>query len=203
MSSRKVAVFLIFIILLISLNRRKCAVFSLDSGNFLHSSWYETVFWICDQNNIDNTKMFSLLLRSTCTVASPFLPLTPPLSGLGVCKELWGDTAGPKWPHGYPTLCDGCSAYKAGWEEGREGMFKVIFSSHPYAWWIHAFHWAGWTSACLWQMVNSLLCFACVHFLSILNFLYLSPQVISLLLFPIPLEWNEWAASQGLTTTCS
>lgn len=44
---------------------------------------YEVVFWI-----YDNSEIFALLLSSSYTMSKPFLPLTAPLSGLGVHKEL-------------------------------------------------------------------------------------------------------------------
>lgn len=32
--------------------------FDREKVNFLHSSSYSAMFWICDQNNVDNTGMF-------------------------------------------------------------------------------------------------------------------------------------------------
>lgn len=49
---------------------------------------YELVFWIYDRNNVDNVEIFPLLLSSAYTISKPFLPLTPPLSGLGLLKEM-------------------------------------------------------------------------------------------------------------------
>ena len=34
------------------------AGFGWDRVNFLHSSWYGAVFWICDENGVDNSGMF-------------------------------------------------------------------------------------------------------------------------------------------------
>lgn len=42
---------------------------SLGWVNFLYSSPYGAVFWICDQNRAVGTSMFWLLLNSTCTVS--------------------------------------------------------------------------------------------------------------------------------------
>jgi len=44
-----------------------CAGFGWDRVNFLHTSWYETIFWICAENSVDHTGMFRLLLSSTYT----------------------------------------------------------------------------------------------------------------------------------------
>ena len=51
----------------------ECTGFGQDRVNFLHSSWYGAMFWICDQNSIDNTGMFSLLLNSAYTESRPFM----------------------------------------------------------------------------------------------------------------------------------
>ena len=72
--------------------------------SFLHGSWYGTMFWVCAENSVDNTGMFSLLLSSAYTESRPFLLPTPPASRLGVHKELGGDTAGtadPNCPKGH------------------------------------------------------------------------------------------------------
>jgi len=55
--------------------------------NFLHSSLYGAMFWICDENSVDNTGTFSLLLSSAYTEPRPFLLLTPPHQRVG-----WGCT---------------------------------------------------------------------------------------------------------------
>jgi len=36
------------------------------------------MFWICEENSVDNTEMFLLLLSSAYTDSGPFLLLTPP-----------------------------------------------------------------------------------------------------------------------------
>lgn len=51
-----------------------------------------TVFWFCDQNHIDDTGMFEVLLSSTYTVSWPSHTI-PPVRRLGVAKNLEGDTA--------------------------------------------------------------------------------------------------------------
>lgn len=59
------------------------------------------MFWICAENGVDNTEMFSLLLNRSCTVSRPFLLLVISLTArrLGVHKELGGDTAGTADPN--------------------------------------------------------------------------------------------------------
>ena len=41
-----------------SINFRDCAGFAWDRVNFLHSSWYGAMVWICAENSVDNTGMF-------------------------------------------------------------------------------------------------------------------------------------------------
>jgi len=41
------------------------------------------MFWICAKNSVDNTEMFSLLLRSAYTVPRSFLLLTLPHQQVG------------------------------------------------------------------------------------------------------------------------
>lgn len=86
-------------------------------------------FWICAENSIENTGMFSLPL-------SPLLPLCkaseglnsskdfsasqpmPPVRNLGGQKELWGDTGrtvGPNRPKGYFIPCLTQHIYWGGW----------------------------------------------------------------------------------------
>jgi len=55
-----------------------CAGFGWDRVNFLHSNWYEAMFWICAENSIDNTRMSSSLLSHAYTESRSFLPPTLP-----------------------------------------------------------------------------------------------------------------------------
>ena len=55
-----------------------CAGFGWRRVNFLYISWCSAVFWICAENSVDNTGMFSLPLSSAYTEPRPFLLLTPP-----------------------------------------------------------------------------------------------------------------------------
>lgn len=55
------------------IKRCHCVGFGWGSINFLHSSSYETVFWICIENVVDKTGMLLLLLSSAYTVSRAFL----------------------------------------------------------------------------------------------------------------------------------
>ena len=48
-----------------------CAGFGWHRLNFLHSSWYGAMFWICAGNSVDNAGMFLLLLSSAYTESRP------------------------------------------------------------------------------------------------------------------------------------
>lgn len=60
------------------------------------------------------TGMFSLLLSSTFTEPRPFLPLVPPVSRLGVHKELEGTQLTPTYPRDIPDHGTSCSAWNTG-----------------------------------------------------------------------------------------
>lgn len=65
------------------------AGFGWGRVDFLHSSSYEAMFWVCARNGADNTGMFSLLLSSAYTASTPFLPLAPPYQqGGGDAQEV-------------------------------------------------------------------------------------------------------------------
>jgi len=83
------------------LKRQARAGFGWDRVNFLHSSLYDAMFWICDENSVDNRGMFQLLPSNAHTEPRPFLLLnpTPPARRLGVHKKLGGDTAGTADPN--------------------------------------------------------------------------------------------------------
>lgn len=72
-----------------------CACYSWDRVNFLQSSKYGAMLWICEENSVDNPGIFSLLLNGVYTRVRAFsaLHLTPPRRGLGVHEELGRDTA--------------------------------------------------------------------------------------------------------------
>ena len=56
----------------------QCSGFGWSRVNVLHSSYYGAKFWICAENSVDNTGMFSLPLSSAHTEPRPFLLLPPP-----------------------------------------------------------------------------------------------------------------------------
>lgn len=41
--------------------------FDWDRANFPRLILHGAMFWICDENSVDDTRMFQLLLSSTCT----------------------------------------------------------------------------------------------------------------------------------------
>lgn len=55
----------------------QCTIFGLDSVKFLYRSFYDAMFWICDENSVDNTEMYWLFLSSVCTMLRLFLLLRP------------------------------------------------------------------------------------------------------------------------------
>ena len=73
---------------------------------FLHIVWYETMLWLQEKNNVDNTPMFQLLLSSAVQSQGHFIfSHCPASNGLGGYKELGGDrarTVALNWPKGYP-----------------------------------------------------------------------------------------------------
>lgn len=62
-----------------------CTGFGWDGVNFLQSSPYGPVLWICDQNSVDNTPVFWLLLSSDRTASRLSLRPVPPSQWAG-----WG-----------------------------------------------------------------------------------------------------------------
>lgn len=53
---------------------KNCPCFVCNRVNFLHSSWYSAVFWICDPN-----RAYEILLQSSaCTEPRNFLLLMLP-----------------------------------------------------------------------------------------------------------------------------
>jgi len=105
------------------------------------------MFWICAENSVDNTGMFSLLLSCAYTASRPFLLLTPPHQQVSSgCTRSWeGTQLGQLTPtdeNNIPYHTMSCSACKAG-ERGRKwgtfGVMAFLFSSSHYAWWSPAF----------------------------------------------------------------
>ena len=118
-----------------------CAGFDWGRVNFLRSSWYEAMFWICAENSVDNTGMFSLLLSSAYTESRPFLLLTAPhqRGGWGCTRSWEGTQPGQLTPtdqRDIPYRMASCSAYKAGRRRRKGGTFGVmsfVFPSNRYA----------------------------------------------------------------------
>ena len=100
-----------------------CAGFGWDTVNFLHSSWYGAVCWICAENSVDNPGMFSFLLSSAYTEPRPLLPLTPPASSWGCTRSWEGTQLGQLTPtdqRDIPYHMTSWSAYKAGGRRRKE-----------------------------------------------------------------------------------
>ena len=108
--------------------------------NFLHSSYYGAMVWICAENSVDNTGMFSLLLSSAYTESRPFLLLTPPHQRVGWgCTRSWEGTQPGQLPpaaqRDIPDHRMSCSAHKAGGRRRKGGTFRVtafVFPSNRY-----------------------------------------------------------------------
>jgi len=77
-----------------------CADFGWGSVNFLHSSHYGAMFWICAENSVDNTGMFFVIaercLDRIKAFSAPHHALAA--SGLGVHRKVGGGTAGTADP---------------------------------------------------------------------------------------------------------
>lgn len=138
------------------------------------------MFWICHEDNVDNTEMFWLLLSTVqhqgLFCFSPVLPA----SGLGVHRKLGGVTADPNWPKGISVLCDAMPS-----NQSQGGKFARAAVAQ-----------AGWASVGWWQAVTedffaSLIfswfyfsLFLFFFFFHILNCCYLIPWVFYFLPFP-------------------
>ena len=149
-----------------------CAGFDWNRVNFFHSSYYGTMFWICAENSIDNTGVFSLLLSRAYTQSRPFLLLTPPhqRAGWGCTRNWEGTQSGQLSPtdqRDIPYHMTSCSAYKAGGKRRNGGTFRgmvFVFPSNGYAWWSPAFlEMAEHLPAHGKEQINSLFCFACMR----------------------------------------
>lgn len=69
-----------------------CAVLSWDGVGF-HHSLYGAVFLVFDQNSVDNTLMFWLLLNRACTAPRPPLfPTVPPQRAGRGWERGWRET---------------------------------------------------------------------------------------------------------------
>lgn len=71
-----------------------CTGFAWDGVGFPHSSSYDAIFWISEQNSIDNTLFWQLLNGAYSVKAFSVSHTVPQRSRLGVGKKMGGDTAG-------------------------------------------------------------------------------------------------------------
>lgn len=100
---------------------------SLDCGkvNFLYSSWYGAVVLGCDQNGVDNSGVFLLLMSSTYTDPKAALLPTPP-------ERSWEGQMTPADQRNIPHEMVSCSACRA--EERRKGrtfgVMEFVFPTH-------------------------------------------------------------------------
>lgn len=149
------------------------------------------MFWICHEDNVDNTEMFWLLLSTAqhqgLFCFSPVLPA----SGLAVHRKLGGVTGDPNWPKGISVLCD---AIPSNQSQGEKFARTVVAR-------------AGWASVGWWQAVMEdffaspiffLILLFLVSFSHFLNCCYLSPWIFYFLPFPFSSHscWekdvNDW-----------
>lgn len=86
------------------MNVQYCPGFGGDRVRVLYGVWYSAVFWIQDENTVDNALMFQQLQSSANTELRNFqLSYCPDSKELGIHMKLGGDaarTAGPNWPKG-------------------------------------------------------------------------------------------------------
>lgn len=70
-------------------------------ANFIHRSWQGAVFWICEENSIDNTTTLQLLLSTACMPVTQIacVPHTVlPESRWGYTRSWEGSQPGPMIP---------------------------------------------------------------------------------------------------------
>lgn len=131
---------------------------SLDCGkvNFLYSSWYGAVVLGCDQNGVDNSGVFLLLMSSTYTDPKAALLPTPP-------ERSWEGQMTPADQRNIPHEMVSCSACRA--EERRKGrtfgVMEFVFPTHYFLMVRPCF--PGWTAACPWEVLNEFPAFHCLH----------------------------------------
>lgn len=136
------------------------------------------MFRICEENSVDNPGIFSLLLNGVYTrVSAPHL--TPPARGLGVHKELGGDTAWTADPTDQRNIPDHMASWSVCRARGRRRKGELQEQEHlslqvtvtqngalmPWK----------WMDTCLSQQS----CEWIIVLLSLLNCLDLSPQVLT------------------------
>ena len=91
------------------------AGFGWGGGNFLHSSWYGAVFWICAETRVGNTGLVELLLSGAYTEPRPSLLLTRRRAGWGCAGS-----RDPRCPQG-PAMPHGVVLSAPSWRKKKEG----------------------------------------------------------------------------------
>ena len=84
------------------------------------------MFWTCDENSVDNTGMFALLLSSAYTESRFLLLLTPPCQRVGLaCTRSWERTQSgqltPTDQRDIPDYMTACSAIERWGKKKEEG----------------------------------------------------------------------------------
>ena len=185
-----------------------CAGFVWEKVNFIHSLKYGAKSWICAENSVDNTRMFSLLLSSAYTEWRHFLPLTLPHQQvdwefLKSWEETQPEQLTPTDQKGTPFHMMSCSAIKAG-ERGRKGRHLELWhlSCHVTIMNVAALCSWRWLNTCLlmgssewipWFALLARAAFAILINLSLLqltSFLTFTLPVLS----PVPLWGSEQVA---------
>ena len=131
------------------------------------------MFWICTENGIDSTGIFSLLLSSAYTELRPPLPVAP--------SHQWGQNSWPQLSKGvFHTIWCHAQHIKGG-DIQSDSICLQVTVKHDGA----LLSWR-WLNTCLLMGRSEWIsCFA-LHaqlLLYLLNFLHINAQVFSLLLF--------------------
>jgi len=76
-----------------------CTSFGCSRVSFLHSGLYHAIFWVCDENSVDNIVVSVIAEQCLHKVKALSVPhIAPLLSSLGMDKKLGGDTDGTADP---------------------------------------------------------------------------------------------------------
>lgn len=104
----------------------RSAGFGWGQVNFIHSSWYGAVFWICAENSADNTDCFIVAEQGLNRAKAFSAPHpTPPARRLVYTRALERTHLGQLTPTDHRGNADhlfSCSAYKVG-ERKRKGGY--------------------------------------------------------------------------------
>lgn len=134
-------------------------IFVWDRVNFPDSSSYGSIFCICDQNSVDNTWIFSLLLSSAYTALRFFTHTLLLRSERAVrTRGCEGTQPGQLAPADHRDIPWVMLSYKIGGRNKEEGKGSVT------VWHLSSqvaavrdgvlFSWDGWTGACSWEVGN-------------------------------------------------